>query len=196
MMRNKRVAFATALVLLVLVAAVFAVAGCGSSTATTSSSAAGGGTDTTAAATTSSVTDAGSSTTAASKVVHIGITQIVTHPALDSTVQGFIDALKAAGYVEGTNVVYDRQNAQGDMANATTIAQKFVGDKADMIFSVATPTSQAAVKATTTIPVVFAAVTDPVAAGLDHGSESARLVKEISAIASPDIDAIIPIAKS
>jgi putative ABC transport system substrate-binding protein len=52
------------------------------------------------------------------------------------------------------------------MANATTIAQKFVGDKVDLILSIATPTSQAAVKATTTIPIVFAAVTDPVAAGL------------------------------
>jgi putative ABC transport system substrate-binding protein len=90
----------------------------------------------------------------------------VSHPALDATVQGFVEALAAAGFVEGENVTYDMQNAQGEMANATTIAQKFVGDNVDLILSVATPTSQAAVKATTSIPIVFAAVTDPVAAGL------------------------------
>lgn len=105
---------------------------------------------------------------AAGKTYKIGITQIVTHPALDATAKGFKDALTAAGYIEGTNVTYDMQNAQNEMANATTIAQKFVADKVDLIFSIATPTSQAAVKATegTKIPVVFAAVTDPVAAEL------------------------------
>ncbi len=105
-------------------------------------------------------------TTATGETYTIGITQIVSHPALDSTAQGFIDALAEAGYVEGENVTYDKQNAQGEMANATTIAQKFAGDQVDLILSIATPTSQAAVQATTDIPIIFAAVTDPVAAGL------------------------------
>jgi len=105
-------------------------------------------------------------TTAVGQNYKIGITQIVSHPALDATAQGFIDALAEAGYVEGENVTYDEQNAQGEMANATTIAQKFVGDQVDLILSIATPTSQAAVQATTDIPIVFAAVTDPVAAAL------------------------------
>lgn len=158
-------------IFLLLVAALvvaLAAAGCGSSTATTTSAAATSSTEaaattTSAAATTSSEAPA---TTEAGKMYHIGITQIVTHPALDATAEGFKDALAEAGFVEGTNVTFDMQNAQGDMANATTIAQKFVGDKVDLIFSIATPTSQAAVKATTTIPIVFGAVTDPVAAGL------------------------------
>jgi putative ABC transport system substrate-binding protein len=115
------------------------------------------GTETTAAPT---------ETTAAGESYTIGITQIVSHPALDATAQGFIDALAEAGYVEGENVTYDKQNAQGEMANATTIAQKFAGDQVDLILSIATPTSQAAVQATTEIPIVFAAVTDPVAAAL------------------------------
>lgn len=96
----------------------------------------------------------------------IGITQIVTHPALDSVVDGFIEALAEAGYVEGENVSFDRQNAQGELANASAIAQKFVGDKVDLILSVATPTSQAAIKATTSIPIIFAAVTDPIGSDL------------------------------
>ena len=148
----------------VLAIFAFVVAGCGSSATTTTAAPASSSTDTTAAA--STTTSAAASTTTVAKTYKIGITQIVTHPALDAAAKGFIDALAAAGYVEGKNVTYDKQNAQGDMANATTIAQKFVGDKDDLILSIATPTSQAAVKATSTIPIVFAAVTDPVAAGL------------------------------
>jgi putative ABC transport system substrate-binding protein len=171
----RKVLFVLGIVALLTAFGVIA-AGCGSSTTTTT--AAPGDTATTAATTQTTAAPAGTETTAANtttsgaaaapadKVYKIGITQIVSHPALDATVQGFIDALTQAGYVEGKNVTYDRQNAEGDMANATTIAQKFAGDKDDLILSVATPTSQAAAKATSSIPIVFAAVTDPVAAGL------------------------------
>jgi putative ABC transport system substrate-binding protein len=58
------------------------------------------------------------------------------------------------------------QNAQGDMATASSIAQKFASEPLDLILGVATPTTQAVVKAVTTTPIVFTAVTDPVGAGL------------------------------
>jgi putative ABC transport system substrate-binding protein len=102
----------------------------------------------------------------------IGISQIATHPALDATAQGFKDVLTDAGYIEGENVTYDMQNAQGEMANATAIAQKFVGDEVDLILTIATPNSQAAVNETTTIPIVFAAITDPVSAGLLENADA------------------------
>lgn len=124
-----------------------------------------GGNDTTTTTAGGTATTAGTASTSGDKYT-IGITQIVSHPALDATVTGFKAGMAAEGFVEGENVTYDDQNAQGDMANAASIAQKFVGDKVDLILAVATPTSQAAAKATSTIPVVFAAVTDPVAAGL------------------------------
>jgi len=92
----------------------------------------------------------------------IGITQIATHPALDACAEGFKAALADAGYVEGENVTYDMQDAQGEPANATLIAQKFVGDQVDMIFAIATPTAQAAINETTDIPIIFGAVTDPI----------------------------------
>lgn len=99
--------------------------------------------------------------------VKIGIMQIVDHPALNAARDGLKDALKEVyGYVEGENVVYDAQSAQGDVATANTIAQKFVAEKVNLIVSIATPTSQAAANATKEIPIVFSAVTDPVAAGL------------------------------
>lgn len=100
------------------------------------------------------------------KMVKIGIIQIAEHPALDGARKGFIDFLREEGYAENKNVVYDYQNAQGDMATAQTIAQKFVNDKVDMILAIATPAAQAAAQATNKIPILITAVTDPVAAGL------------------------------
>jgi putative ABC transport system substrate-binding protein len=112
--------------------------------------------------------DDGSSSSASpsadtSKAYKIGITQIVTHPALDAAVDGFKAALAEKGF---TNITYDDQNAQGDMATASSIAQKFAGEGLDLILGVATPTTQAVVKADQTTPIVFTAVTDPVGAGI------------------------------
>jgi putative ABC transport system substrate-binding protein len=103
---------------------------------------------------------------AADKMVTIGITQIVEHPALDADRKGFIDELKEQGYIQGKNVSIEVQIAQGNMATATSIAKGFVGRNVDLIYSIATPTSQAAANATKSIPIVISSVTDPVGAGL------------------------------
>ena len=102
------------------------------------------------------------------EIYHIGIAQLVTHPALDANREGFIDAMAEEGFVEGDNVVYDYRNAELDATLENTIAQKFVQDKVDLILAIATPMAQACVQATegTDIPVVFGSVTDPVFAGL------------------------------
>lgn len=100
------------------------------------------------------------------KTYKIGVTQIVTHPALDAAVAGFKEELAAKGFVEGKNVTYDMQNAQGDESTVVAIAQRFAGENLDLVYGVATPTTQAVAKAITTTPIVFCAVTDPVSAGL------------------------------
>jgi putative ABC transport system substrate-binding protein len=100
------------------------------------------------------------------KVVKIGISQLVQHPALDSACEGFIEALKEAGYEDGKNIKIDMQNAQGDVTNAQTIARKFADEKVDMILAIATPAAQAAANVTKDIPILITAVTDPVMAGL------------------------------
>jgi len=105
------------------------------------------------------------------KMITIGISQIVEHPALDAARQGFIDALAKHGYVEGKNVTYDIQIAQGNMATANSIAKALVGKKVDLIHSIATPTSQACVNATKEIPIIISSVTDPVGAGLVESLE-------------------------
>ncbi|OXM85559.1 ABC transporter substrate-binding protein [Paenibacillus rigui] len=102
----------------------------------------------------------------ASKVVKIGITQIVEHPSLNATREGFIAALKDAGYEDKKNVQIDYQNAQGDSTNNLTIAQKFAADKKDLVLAIATPSAQAVAQNVKDTPVVFAAITDPVGAKL------------------------------
>ncbi len=96
----------------------------------------------------------------------IAISQIVEHPSLDEIRKGFIDYLADNGYKEGVNVTYDINIAQGDMSASALIADKLVGMNPDLILSISTPSSQPLVHATDTIPILFAAVTDPVGAGL------------------------------
>lgn len=96
----------------------------------------------------------------------VAIVQYVEHPSLDTIRESIIKELEAEGYVEGENLTIDYQNAQADQSNLNTIASKFVGEKADLIIAIATPAAQAAAAATSEIPVVFSAVTDPVSAKL------------------------------
>lgn len=105
-------------------------------------------------------------TTAWAADVRVSLTAIVDHPALDSARKGVLDELADAGYVPGKNMKLDYQNAQGNTATAAQIARKFAGDKPDVIVAMSTPSAQTAVAATRTIPIVFSAVTDPVAAKL------------------------------
>ena len=97
-----------------------------------------------------------------SKKYRIGITQIASHPALDSAREGFKDAFKEAG-IEAD---FDEKNANGETANANLIANNFVSSKEDLIFAIATNAAQPASQATNEIPVVFSAITDPQAAGI------------------------------
>lgn len=92
------------------------------------------------------------------KKFKIGISQFAEHPALDDVRKGFEDELKSLGV--NADIIY--KNSQGDTGVAGVIAQKFVSDKADLIFGIATVSAQAAKQSTDKIPVLFSAVTDPV----------------------------------
>ena len=99
--------------------------------------------------------------------VNVAIAQFAPHGSLDNCVEGFKLGMEEAGYVEGENVTYDLQNAQADMANANQIAQSMAAAKPDLICGVATPMAQACYNAANgEIPVIYTAVTDPVAAEL------------------------------
>ncbi len=94
------------------------------------------------------------------------VTAIVEHPALDAVRDGVKDELKDEGFEAGKNLKWEYQSAQGNTGTAAQIARKFVGDKPDAIVAIATPSAQALVSATKTIPIVYSGVTDPVAAQL------------------------------
>ena len=87
----------------------------------------------------------------------VGICQLVQHDALDAATKGFRDALTEA---LGDEVVFDEQNASGEPASCTTIVNKFVSSKVDLIMANATPALVAAKEATNTIPILGTSVTD------------------------------------
>ena len=101
-----------------------------------------------------------------SKLFKIGVVQFFPGQTFDKDQNGFEKALADAGFREKLHVLYDRQNAQGKLANVQAITQKFLVEKFDLIHSMTTPVSQEVVKLVRNTPVVFSAVTDPVGAGL------------------------------
>lgn len=102
----------------------------------------------------------------------VAITQIVEHPALDAVHQGVKDELAERGYKEGENLQVMHESAQGNSAIASQIARKFVGEQPDVIVAIATPSAQTVAAAARNIPVVFSAVTDPLAAKLIQSWEA------------------------
>ncbi len=92
----------------------------------------------------------------------IGISKIVSHPALDAVEQGIQDELAEQGMV----FQFDLQNANGDFGAAMQIATKFRTDQVAYAVGIATPTSQALVNVIEEIPIIYSAITDPVSAGL------------------------------
>lgn len=87
----------------------------------------------------------------------VGVMQYVQHPALDSATEGFEDALTDEF---GDSITFDEQNASGETANCSTIANQFVTEGVDLILANATPALQAATAATSDIPILGTSVTD------------------------------------
>jgi putative ABC transport system substrate-binding protein len=98
--------------------------------------------------------------------ITVAVTAIVEHPALDAARDGVKEGLAAEGFADGKEITFVYKSAQGAPATAAQIAREFVGDAVTIIVPISTPSAQSAAAATTDIPIVFTAVTDPVAAGL------------------------------
>lgn len=99
-------------------------------------------------------------------VLKIGIIQYMSHPSLDNCYNGVISALESSGI----QYTVDYQIGSGNSADSdcTNFAKNMVAANYDMIIAIATPAAKSAFAATddTEIPVIFCAVSDPVAAGL------------------------------
>ncbi len=125
------------------------LAGCGSSASSATAAASAAASETPAA---SAAADT------AGRTYTIGIVQLVQHVALDAATQGFQDEVKKE--LGEDAVTFDVQNAAGDSATCTTIANQFVTEGVDLILANATPALQAAAAATNTIPILGTSVTE------------------------------------
>lgn len=112
--------------------------------------------------------------------VHVAVGQIVEHPALDMLRQGLKEGLEAKGYKEGETLVWTYENAQGNPTTAVQIGHKFVSLQPTVIVTLSSPMTQATASATSTVPIVFGAVTDPSAAKLTNSPNITGLTDFVS----------------
>lgn len=117
------------------------------------------------------VTENKKMTTKKKEMPVVGVLQLTSHPALDKIYEGIVAALKEEGYVDGKTMTLDFQNAQGDQSNLKTMSEGFVTKHADVMVGIATPSAQALANASSEIPIVLGAVTDPKGAGLVENNE-------------------------
>lgn len=108
----------------------------------------------------------------ASKNYKIGVVQIMEHSSLNTIRDAIKGQLEKLGYKDGENCTIDCQQANGESTTVTQILDQFKADDADIIVAITTPCAQLAAPYSTDIPVVFSAVTDPVAAGIVDSLES------------------------
>ena len=104
--------------------------------------------------------------------IEIAVNQYVHHPNLEATYKGFCEVVDKWALNKNLKVNYKLQIANGDPSISTQIARQQVATNPQLILALATPSAQATIKATSTIPVVFGAITDPVAAGLVKSFEN------------------------
>ena len=95
----------------------------------------------------------------------IAIATLMSHPALDAVAESFKQEIARQGLVEGEDLRYVLRNANGQVQLAANIATELSAQDPDLIVAITTPMAQAMAKVARG-PVVFAAVTDPVGAGL------------------------------
>ena len=102
----------------------------------------------------------------------IGIMQFGEFTALTNATNGFIDGLAEAGYVDGDNITIHQLSAAAEAANCPSIADTLINENSDLILAVATPSASAVKEKTSTIPVLFTAVTDPAGSGLVESNDA------------------------
>ncbi|HEM3006601.1 TPA: ABC transporter substrate-binding protein [Streptococcus suis] len=129
--------------------------------------------------------------------VKIGVLQFVTHDSLDEIYKGIKAGLEEGGYTTTDNLEIDFMNAEGDQSQVQTMSKKLVDNGNELLIGIATPAAQGLANATTELPIIMGAVTDPVGANLvtdlkNHGgnitgvsdqtpvADAVSLIKEIT----------------
>ena len=100
----------------------------------------------------------------------VSVVQIVSHSSLDTIRDSFSDEMEQLGYTEG-EIELEYYDAGNDTSTLDSILSTASGDGSDVIVAIATPTAQSAARYAEEIPIVFAAVSDPIGAGLTASLE-------------------------
>ncbi|WP_269088648.1 tryptophan ABC transporter substrate-binding protein [Streptococcus suis] len=98
--------------------------------------------------------------------VKIGVLQFVTHDSLDEIYKGIKAGLEEGGYSTTDNLDIDFMNAEADQSQVQTMSKKLVDNGNELLIGIATPAAQGLANATTELPIIMGAVTDPVGANL------------------------------
>ncbi|HEM3181829.1 tryptophan ABC transporter substrate-binding protein [Streptococcus suis] len=104
--------------------------------------------------------------TNSSEKVKIGVLQFVTHDSLDEIYKGIKAGLEEGGYSTTDNLEIDFMNAEADQSQVQTMSKKLVDNGNELLIGIATPAAQGLANATTELPIIMGAVTDPVGANL------------------------------
>jgi len=107
---------------------------------------------------------------ASEELYTIGVCQVIDAPTLNAVREGFVKALEDRGFRDGENISLLFRNANGDIQAMQKIAREFVTEKVDMIVPLSTPSLQAALHATQTIPIIFSSIANPYLAGAGHSA--------------------------
>ena len=125
----------------------------------------------------SNLTKQETKTETANKTAKVGVLQFVSHPSLDLIYQGIQDGLAEEGYKgdqavkEVNQVKIDFMNSEGDQSKVATMSKQLVSNGNDVVVGIATPAAQGLASATKDLPVIMAAITDPVGANLVQNLE-------------------------
>ena len=102
----------------------------------------------------------------AGKVWQIGVLETTSEALNAGNLEAFRKALREAGYIEGQNLVIAYRSADGRAERFPELAAELVRRKLDLIVTRGTPAAQAAKNATATIPIVMAAIGEPLGVGV------------------------------
>ncbi len=107
-----------------------------------------------------------SNSSTSTEKVKIGVLQFVTHDSLDEIYKGIKAGLEEGGYTTTDNLEIEFMNAEGDQSQVQTMSKKLVDNGNELLIGIATPAAQGLANATTELPIIMGAVTDPVGANL------------------------------
>jgi ABC-type uncharacterized transport system substrate-binding protein len=99
------------------------------------------------------------------KMYRIGHLDAAPIPDIDRLIAPFYPELAKLGFVEGRQFALDRRSAEGKLDRLPALAAEIVAGKPDLIFAPPAPAAAAAKAATSTVPILFCFVNDPVALG-------------------------------